>query len=543
MNLISLATFAILSQASLSMAEPTTNVDPPVTEHIAANTEIRVVAPTNTFYGTRGLPQTGSAEALGQGRLIFGLNGSFYNQQKAFALGPNKGANFFTGIGSIAFGLNRFVDAFASVSGFGSTGYTSEQASGPGTVGAGVQGTLPFSQSAPVRMGAQVALYQGLTDNPIDTNFADGYSYFEARTGLDFMGKLIQTLALGNEDTGFKWHFNEGVVTSTETGTDALLLLSTGAQLNVFAAVLGAEFHTRSPIDAIEFGTDPMWITPSVQFRSGYDINLSAGADIALSGERNDAAGTRALEPYRLFAGMTFTLDTEAGARAEAKAKAQREAREKAALRNQNSNLVMEAKEDSLARLREKSSADSAAAAAASRNSADSLAMARKAQGDSAAMAGKSRRDSLALAESQRNLELEKSKRSEAEKQLLSTGLLLMDAVYFETNKTDISINSKPYLNIIAKMLTKYPKLMIEVSGHTDDVGSDARNLTLSQGRSESVANYMVQAAPELRGMLSAKGYGETQPKADNKTADGRKLNRRTELQVLNKDALKEYNQ
>ncbi len=322
----------------------------------------------------------------------------------------------------------------------------------------------------------------------------------------------------------------------------AATLLGTGAQVNVFAAVLGAEFQSRSPIEAIEFGTDPMWITPSVQFRSGYDINLSAGADIALSGERDDAGGTRALEPYRLFAGMTFTLDTEAGARAEAKAKAQREAREKAALRNQNNTLVMEAKEDSLARLSEKSRSDSAAMAAAARNSADSLAMARKAQGDSSMMAGKSRRDSMALAESQKNLELEKSKRSEAEKQLLSTGLLLMDAVYFETNKTDISINSKPYLNIIAKMLTKYPKLQIEVSGHTDDVGSDTRNLTLSQGRSESVAAYMVQAAPELRGMLSAKGYGETQPKADNKSADGRKLNRRTELQVLNKEALKEYN-
>jgi outer membrane protein OmpA-like peptidoglycan-associated protein len=332
------------------------------------------------------------------------------------------------------------------------------------------------------------------------------------------------------------------VVTSTESGTDGLLLLSTGAQVNIFAAVLGAEFHTRSPIDAIEFGTDPMWMTPSIQFRSGYDINLSAGADIALSGDRDDAAGTRALEPFRLFAGLTFTLDTEAGARAEAKARAQREAREKSALRNKNNSLVMEAKEDSLAMVRQKSTTDSAAAASAAKNTADSLAMANKAQGDSAAMANKARQDSLALSESQKNLALEKSKRSEAEKQLLSTGLLLMDAVYFETGKTDISINSKPYLNIIAKMLTKYGKLRIEVSGHTDDVGSDAYNLSLSQGRAQSVADYMVQAAPDLRAVLSAKGYGETQPKADNKSAEGRKMNRRTELQVLNKEALKEYN-
>ncbi|HKP98261.1 MAG TPA: OmpA family protein [Fibrobacteria bacterium] len=514
-----------------SAQDAATNVDPPATESITANTEIRVVSPTNTWYGTRGLGQTGSAEALGQGRLIIGLNGSFYQQQRTFPGAPNDGANIFTGIGSLGFGISRYVDAFASLTGFGSTDYESSQASGPGTVGAGLQGTLPFAPSAPIRMAAQVGLYQGLTDNPIDSNFADGYSYFEARKGLDFMGKLIQSLVFGSEDLGFKWHFNEGVVTSAESGTDALFLLSTGAQVNFFTGVVGLELHNRSPIDAIDFGKDPLWMTPSVQFRTSYAINLTAGGDLALSGDRNDAADTRALEPYRLFAGLAFTIDTEAGARAEAKARAQREAREKAGLRNANRGLKEQAVEDSLARVRQQAYSDSAAAAAAA-----------KARSDSAAMAEKARRDSAALAETRRNLELEKSKRSDAEKQLLSTGLLLMDAVYFETNKTDISINSKPYLNIIAKMLTKYPKLKIEVAGHTDDVGSDARNLTLSQGRAESVTGYMVSAAPELRDVLTAKGYGESMPKADNKTAEGRKLNRRTELQVLNKEALKEYN-
>lgn len=521
---------ALLATASFTLAQ-TTDVDPPVTEHIGANTEIRVVSPTNTWYGTRGLGQTGSAEALGSGRLIFGLNGSWYNQQKEFRGGPNEGANIYTGIGSIALGLNRHVDAFASITGFGSTKYTSEQASGPGTVGAGVQGTLPFAQSAPVRMAGMVALYQGLTTNPIDSNYADGYSYFEARTGLDFMGKLIQTLVVGSEDLGFKLHVNEGVVTSLEDGTDALLLLSTGAQVNMFSAVLGMELHSRNPIDAIDFGTDPFWMTPSLQFRSAYNINLTLGGDIAFSGVRGDAAGTRALEPYRLFGGMTFTFDTEAGAREEEKARAQREAREKNALRNSNRSLKEQAREDSIAALKQKASSDSAAALLKAKNTSDSLAMANKA-----------RQDSIALAESQKALALEKSKRSEAEKQLLSTGLLLMDAVYFETGKTEISINSKPYLNIIGKMLTKYTKLRIEVAGHTDDVGSDASNQRLSQGRAESVANYMVSVAPELREVLSAKGYGESMPKADNKSADGRKLNRRTELQVLNKEMLKEYN-
>jgi outer membrane protein OmpA-like peptidoglycan-associated protein len=193
------------------------------------------------------------------------------------------------------------------------------------------------------------------------------------------------------------------------------------------------------------------------------------------------------------------------------------------------------------AALMQKSRQEAAARAAKARQ--DSLAMAAKAHQDSLNLAGKAQRDSQALAESQRRLEIEISRRSDMEKQLLTTGLLVLDAVYFETGRTAISINSKPYLTMLAKMLTKYPKLQIEVDGHTDNVGSDAYNLNLSQGRALAVRNYLVSQAPELDSRLTAKGYGESAPKADNATADGRKFNRRTELQVLNKTALREYNE
>jgi OOP family OmpA-OmpF porin len=91
-------------------------------------------------------------------------------------------------------------------------------------------------------------------------------------------------------------------------------------------------------------------------------------------------------------------------------------------------------------------------------------------------------------------------------------------------------------------MLVKYPKLQIQVAGHTDNVGSAAFNMNLSQGRAEAVRVYMISVAPELGNHLTAKGYGLTLPKATNATAEGRTMNRRTELQVLNKDALQEYN-
>jgi outer membrane protein OmpA-like peptidoglycan-associated protein len=172
----------------------------------------------------------------------------------------------------------------------------------------------------------------------------------------------------------------------------------------------------------------------------------------------------------------------------------------------------------------------------------DTAAMMAKARQDSLARAEKARQDSLALADAHRQLDAERSQRSAMEDQLLTTGLLVLDAVYFETGRTEISINSKPYLDMLAKMLTKYPKLQIEVDGHTDNVGGDGYNQKLSEGRALAVRNHLVGQAPALEGRLTAKGFGESSPKADNRDAAGRTLNRRTELRVLNKEALDEYN-
>jgi outer membrane protein OmpA-like peptidoglycan-associated protein len=206
----------------------------------------------------------------------------------------------------------------------------------------------------------------------------------------------------------------------------------------------------------------------------------------------------------------------------------------------QNGASPAKARQDSLA-MADKAQRDSLAMAG--KAAQDSLNIAERARRDSLAMAEKAKRDSALLGEANKALSEERSRRSEMETQLLTTGLLVLDAVYFETGRTEISINSKPYLNMLAKMLAKYPKLQIEVAGHTDNVGSDAYNRNLSDGRAAAVRDYLVSQAPELGSRLTSKGYGETMAKADNATAEGRKFNRRTELQVLNKEALKEYNE
>jgi outer membrane protein OmpA-like peptidoglycan-associated protein len=151
--------------------------------------------------------------------------------------------------------------------------------------------------------------------------------------------------------------------------------------------------------------------------------------------------------------------------------------------------------------------------------------------------------DSIALIQAAGNRDDAKGKRSDAEKQLLSTGQLLLDAVHFKAGESILSSNSKPYLNSIGKMLLKYPKLLIEVGGYTDNTGDSEYNIDLSKGRAESVRDYLTKAAPGLSSNLSARGYGMRLPKADNRTKEGRRSNWRVQLRVINTYALLEYSQ
>jgi outer membrane protein OmpA-like peptidoglycan-associated protein len=484
--------------------------------------------PPMTFKATRGLTQTASAEALGEGRLSFNLIGSWYTQEIDFQGVPPAGSDITAGHLSFSFGVNRYIDIFGSIAGYGLLiPAPGENNFGLGSVSGGIQGSLPLPQVSPLHFGAQMAIIGGTSSNQIDSNNADGYNYFETRTGHDFMGKIMETVVFGNEELGIKFHLNQGAVLSLETSRK-LLLLGGGVQGSVHPMlVLGLELNSRTFLETIAVRSDPLWLTPSIQFRSPYYFNVIFGSDISLSTDKQ-AGGERALEPYRIFGGFSFSFDLFANRRKAMAEKEKQEAAEKNSLKLSAKDAQSRA--DSLARKAHSDSVAMAKASEAERLKADSL-------------AAKALQDSITLVETKRKLAEEKSKRSDAEKQLLSTGLLLLDAVYFETGKAEISINSYPYLNIIGKMLTKYPKLQIEVSGHTDNVGAFQYNMVLSQTRADGVRVYLVQIAPELSSMLTARGYGSTQPKASNTTADGRKLNRRTELQVLNKDVLKEYNQ
>jgi outer membrane protein OmpA-like peptidoglycan-associated protein len=105
-------------------------------------------------------------------------------------------------------------------------------------------------------------------------------------------------------------------------------------------------------------------------------------------------------------------------------------------------------------------------------------------------------------------------------------------AVKFETGKAILKPESSKILSDIADILLRYPDYNLRVEGHTDSQGKDAANQTLSEKRAQACADFLT-AKGIAKPRLSAQGFGETKPVADNKTAAGRTKNRRVEFDLV----------
>lgn len=103
--------------------------------------------------------------------------------------------------------------------------------------------------------------------------------------------------------------------------------------------------------------------------------------------------------------------------------------------------------------------------------------------------------------------------------------------ITFNVNQADVTPGFYETLNSVAVVLKEFDKTTISVLGHADSTGSDQYNLELSQRRALAVSNYLA-AQGVNPGRLSAIGYGESRPVADNATAQGRALNRRVEILI-----------
>lgn len=108
---------------------------------------------------------------------------------------------------------------------------------------------------------------------------------------------------------------------------------------------------------------------------------------------------------------------------------------------------------------------------------------------------------------------------------------LPLNNLFFETAKYELQPESFPELNRLAELIQS-ESLRIEVQGHTDNVGNDAGNQTLSENRAKSVRAYLIGRGCNA-GNITAKGFGESKPKASNDTDEGRAQNRRVEIRVV----------
>jgi len=109
-----------------------------------------------------------------------------------------------------------------------------------------------------------------------------------------------------------------------------------------------------------------------------------------------------------------------------------------------------------------------------------------------------------------------------------------LNSIFFESGKSVLYDESLPELNRMVKFMSHRSTLVIEIAGHTDNVGSHHSNMKLSHDRSKAVADFLVQSGIDKKRM-HVKGYGESKPVESNDTQKGRLLNRRVEFTILKK--------
>lgn len=111
---------------------------------------------------------------------------------------------------------------------------------------------------------------------------------------------------------------------------------------------------------------------------------------------------------------------------------------------------------------------------------------------------------------------------------------IVLNNIFFDFNKANLRTESVAELDRLTKLLLDTPTLKIEISGHTDNVGSSSYNQELSSERAKAVVDFLIRNEI-ASGRLEYKGYGMEQPIAENSSQEGRQLNRRTEFRIIEK--------
>jgi outer membrane protein OmpA-like peptidoglycan-associated protein len=108
--------------------------------------------------------------------------------------------------------------------------------------------------------------------------------------------------------------------------------------------------------------------------------------------------------------------------------------------------------------------------------------------------------------------------------------------IVFKVGSADLdTARCEKTLKAVADIVKAFPGFLVQIDGHTDNAGKPAANKTLSQKRAEAVRAYLVAHYDVPADRLAAKGFGDTQPIADNKSAEGKAKNRRVDFTVTRK--------
>jgi outer membrane protein OmpA-like peptidoglycan-associated protein len=224
---------------------------------------------------------------------------------------------------------------------------------------------------------------------------------------------------------------------------------------------------------------------------------------------------------------MKAEADAKASAEAEAKAKAQAEEDARRRAQAEADRLAAEKAQAEAQRLQAEADVQRAAADGA-------RAQAQLEQQKAQAEADKQR---LAAEEAIRQKEEMRARLLKQLNQVLETrdtprGLVVnMPDVLFDSGQYTLKPAARERLARISGIVLAYPELKLEVEGHTDSIGGDEFNQRLSEKRANSVRDYLVDSGITMDSII-ARGFGKTQPVADNATSEGRKLNRRVEMIV-----------
>ncbi|MBL0025307.1 MAG: OmpA family protein [Saprospiraceae bacterium] len=115
------------------------------------------------------------------------------------------------------------------------------------------------------------------------------------------------------------------------------------------------------------------------------------------------------------------------------------------------------------------------------------------------------------------------------------SNIVNLDHIFYLTGSSNLNSSISTYeMDNLVTLMGRFPKLRVELAGHTDNVGDAAANLQLSMDRATKVKEYLISkgVSPDR---MTAKGYGQVQPLESNDTPEGRKKNRRTELRIISK--------